>query len=128
MTFVPKSGHDLSELLSGDARESIYTDASWFDGTDGRDSFVFLMDKGEPLTWQGMDTIADFNMVDDRIVLVSPEASTLLPENIQFSEDAQQLSIQWQHGDNSYTHSVEIRSHDGQLLSEMDILKAVQIL
>ena len=122
---------DQLRQLQGDAGDNVLIAAdapSWLAGGDGRDSFVFLMDRSEQLPLEGVDTIADFNKTDDRIVLVSPEASPLSLENIQFREDVQQLSIQWQYGDSSHTHSVEIRSHDGQLLSEMEILKAVQIL
>lgn len=126
MTRIFNNSYASSDALLRDVHE--INAPGWLKGGDGRDSFVFLMDNGEPLAWKGMDTIADFNLSDDCIVLVRPKASTLLPENVQFSEEIQQLSIQWQHGDNSYTHSVEIRSHDGQLLSEIDILKAVQIL
>ena len=100
----------------------------WPGESEGRDSFVFLMDGPEAFPWDSNDSIPGFNITDDRIILVSPEQNRLTADNIRFCEDAQQLSIHWQYGEQQFIRNVEIRSHDGQLLHENDILKAVQIL
>ena len=93
-------------------------------GGQGADNFVFVA--SDSAHTPAVDQILDFHAGEDVIALVAAEGSRIDSTQPVFDESSQQLHY---HTENSMqTQHVTITSHDGNLLSEADILKSIHIL
>ena len=97
-------------------------------GGNGKDQFVMIMDGQNSFPYQQNDKIRDFNPAEDTIVLTRAPGWNLLFNQVVFDENVQRLQYKVWQGSESYINAIEIRSYNGQPLSQEEVLAATHIL
>ena len=97
-------------------------------GGNGKDQFVMIMDGQNSFPYQQNDKIRDFNPTEDTIVLTRAPGWNLLFNQVVFDENVQRLQYKVWKGSESYINAIEVRSYNGQPLSQEEVLAATNIL
>ena len=101
------------------------------EGGTGADTFVFVMNGENSQPFDGNDRILDFNPAEDRIILTRGK-DWLQTDLAAFdaTPEVQRLHFKtWRHDTPPVIHinAVEIKAHDGRLLTAKEVLDALRI-
>ena len=115
---TPQNG--VHQLQGGDGNDLLIASAAaeQLQGGKGADDFVFVATAHHGIA---LDHILDFHAGEDRIHLIVGDNA-----EVRFEETSQELL--YKSAASTQYQSIAIHSHDGNLLSEADVLQALHIL